>query len=243
MTSPRIVIGVSCYNEAPYLFQTIPAILAQTMPDFRLVVLDNGSTDDSYAILRGFWQADARITLLRADRNLMPGRVANLVMHVGMTLWSDCRWFLAAGADDLMAPEYVEAVLDAAAANPEANLIFSPWEYINNALPPKRFPAFDPETCHAVHQVPAWSAITRELWDDAGPHDETMIAADWDWVVRSRRLIQPHQLDRPYIALRVREGGRLTQSAEVHWPTLHRRLCETVNKPVPDWAQGADEEC
>lgn len=243
MTSPRIVVGMSVFNEAEHLATTIPAILAQTMPDFRVVVVDNGSTDDSYAILRGFWQADARITLLRADRNLMPGRVANLVMHVASALWSDCPWFLAAGADDLMAPDYLEAILDAAAANPDANLIFSPWQYIGGKPEPKRFPAFDPETCHAVHQIPAWSAITRELWDDAGPHNETMIAADWDWVVRARRLIQPVQLDRPYISLRVRDGGRLTQSAEVHWPTLHRHLCEISGHSAPDWAQGADEQC
>lgn len=233
MASPRIVVVMSCYNEAQYLDETMPALLAQD--DFAAVILDNGSTDDSRFALSAY--TGRSVQVLTSARNLTPGRVANLLMHVATTLWPDCQWFVGAGADDMMQPDYLAAILRAADEQPDANLIFSPWAYIDDVRPPKRFPAFNPETCHAEHQIPAWSAITRELWEDAGPQDEQMIAADWDWVVRARRLIRAHQLDRPYIRLRVREGARQTQSDEVHWPTLHRHLCGLAGKPVPAWAQ------
>ena len=238
MSSPRIVVGMSVFNEAQYLEETIPAVLAQSMGDFAFVIIDNGSTDRSASILHGFAQYDHRITLLYAARNLPPGRVANLLAHCATTLWPDCRWYVGAGADDVMAPDYLEAILRAAGENPEANLIFSPWQWIGHPEKGvKVFPRFSAETCHAEHQIPAWAAVTRELWQASGGHDETLIAADWDWVVRSRALLRPHQLDRPYISLRVREGARVTQSDEVHWPTLHRRLCGIAGKPVPAWAQ------
>ena len=240
---PRVVIAMSVFNEAQHLGETIPAVFAQTMCDWRLVVLDNGSTDASYAILRGFEQYESRMTVFRAEENIAPGRVANLLAHVAASLWPDHRWMLGAGADDIMAPDYLEALLMASYANPRANLIFSPWEYIDGNREPKRFPDFDPETCHAVHQIPAWSAIRRDLWESSGGHDETMIAADWEWVVRNREKIVPVQLDKPYIRLRVRDGARKTQSEEVHWPTLHRRLCELADKPVPNWARGCNATC
>ena len=234
VSSPRIVVGISAFNEALYLDETMPALLAQTMPDFRAVILDNGSTDATWEILARY--ADSRITLLRAPENLKPGKVANLLYGLAADLWAECRWFLGHGADDVMHVEYLEALLDAAAANPEANLIFSPWRWLGHPEKAvKYFPRFDPETCHAEHQVPAWHAVRRDLREAAGAYDETMIAADWDWVVRARHLLHPVQLAAPYLSLRVRTERR-TQSDEVHWPTLHRHLCELAGKPVPAWA-------
>lgn len=237
MTSPRIVVLMSAYNEADYLGETIPALRAQTMPDWKAIILDNGSTDASWEILQR--HPDPRITTIRSSKNLRPPEVANFVTGLGIDVYRDCRWFLTHGADDLMAPDYLETVLDTAAAHPNANLIFSPWQWI--AHPEKgikRFPAFDPETCHAVHQIPAWAAFTRELWAASGGHDEAVpIASDWDWVVRSRHLLRPVQLAEPAIALRVRSGERKSQSDEVHWPTLHRHLCLIAGKPVPTWAK------
>jgi hypothetical protein len=159
-------------------------------------------------------------------------------MHVATELWRGCDWFLAHGADDVMHIDYLDAVLHAAAENPHANLIFSPWQWLGHPeRGVKHFPPFNPETCHAEHQLPAWCAVRRDLLDAAEPWDKDLIAADWDWFVRHRHLIRAHQLDRPYIDLRVREGARPTLSATVHWPTLHRHLCEISGNPTPEWAR------
>jgi glycosyltransferase involved in cell wall biosynthesis len=228
---------MGCYNEDQYLDETIPALLAQTMPDIGILLVNNGSTDDSAIMIRDYRDRDRRIVLLELPRNLPPPHVANIGMSVALRMWQDCAWFLAQGADDVMAGEYVEAVLDAAGGHPDANLVFSPWRWLSH--PEKgvqRFPAFDAERCHATHMIPAWHACRRDLWDAIGGHDESVpIASDWDWVVRARYQLRPVQLDRPYNGLRVR-NGRKSQSDEVHWPTLHRHLCEVANKPVPSWA-------
>jgi glycosyltransferase involved in cell wall biosynthesis len=239
MASPRAVVLMSCYNEEQYLGETLPTLLAQTMPDFRAIILDNGSTDGSWGILRDIQAEDSRIQLHRMPTNTRPPWVANFVTEFAFEMWRDCQWFVPHGADDLMAPNYLETILDTAAEHPDANLIFSPWQWIGHPEKGvKRFPAFDTETCHAVHQIPAWAAFTRQLWDDVGGHDEAVpIASDWDWVVRARKALQPVQLQQPMISLRVREGARKSQSDEVHWPTLHRHLCGLAGKPVPEWAQ------
>lgn len=240
MTSPRLVVCMGVYNEAQYLDETIPAVLAQTMPDFGLLILNNGSTDDSTTILRDYRDRDQRIVLVEVPRNLAPARATNAGMGLALTLWSDAPWFLPHGADDIMLPDYVETVLDTAALYPNVNLIFSPWQWIDHPEKGiKRFPTFDAERCHAVHMIPAWSAVRRELWTESGGHSEAVpIASDWDWVVRSRAMIRAVQLTEPKISLRVRPPSRLLQSEEVHWPTLHRHLCGLAGKPVPAWARG-----
>jgi glycosyltransferase involved in cell wall biosynthesis len=238
VNAPRLVVMCGVYNEEAYLDETIPSILGQSMHDFTLLLMDNGSTDATWEILKEYATLDGRIRLARNTENLWGPVAMNHGMARAQIAEPDARWFLPHGADDVMLPGYLQAVCDAAAMNPHANCIYSPWSYIDGVLPDKRFPRFDPETCHAEHQMPAWRAITRELWDLVGPENESIrIGSDWEWPVRARHVLNAVQLDRPYLALRVRTGVRKSQSEEVNWPALHRHLCQLAGKPVPRWAQ------
>lgn len=238
--TPRIVVVMPVYNEEPYLRETVPAMLGQTMGDFGLVLFNNGSTDASADLLHHYAERDARIVYVASPKNLPPAATANGLMAIAMSEWKYCRWFLGAGADDLMAPDYLSAILRATEDHPEANCIFSPWQWLGH--PERgvhRFPDYDPASVHAVHQVPAWHAFPRELWEALGGHDSRAgIGTDWDWVVRAsvQGLLRPYQLDRPYLALRVREGRR-SLSEQSHWPSLHRHLCGIADQPVPAWAR------
>jgi glycosyltransferase involved in cell wall biosynthesis len=232
VSTPRIVVAMSVWNEEQYLDETIPAVLAQTMPDFQFVILDNGSTDGSWAILQGF--TDPRITLIRSAVNLAPAVVANDVWGLCLDQWPDCRWFLPAGADDVMAPDYLEAILRAADEHPEANCIYSPVRFIGH---PKRgtwtYPPYSPKRIHSQHQIPGWRAFTRELWDAVGPENETCgIGSDWEWIVRASvtGALRPHQLSRPYLSVRVREHGRVTQSDTGDRPALLRHFQTLVSR-------------
>ena len=46
----RFSVIIPLYNKAPYVKKAIESVLAQTWRDFELVVVDDGSSDDSYAI-------------------------------------------------------------------------------------------------------------------------------------------------------------------------------------------------
>jgi glycosyltransferase involved in cell wall biosynthesis len=232
MTSPRIVVGMGVFNEEQYLEETIPAVLAQTMPDFRVLILDNGSTDRSWEILQQFEHADPRITLLRSPTNLIPADAANGAWALAMERWPDCRWFIGAGADDMMEPDYLEAVLAAADADPSVNCIYSPVRFIGHPWKGTwTYPMYDPLSVHQQHQIPGWRAFTRELWDAVGPENtECGIGSDWEWIVRASvaGLLHPRQLSRPYLSVRIREHGRVTQSDTGDRPALLRHLATLV---------------
>jgi glycosyltransferase involved in cell wall biosynthesis len=242
MSSPRIVVGMGVYNEEQYLRETIPAVLAQTMPDFRVLILDNGSTDRSWDILCEMqeryglsdvgspWQS--RIMLVQLPTNLPPAEAANYGWWLAMQWWPDCRWFMGQGSDDMMEPDYLEAVLAVADADPSVNCIYSPVRFIGH---PERgtwtYPTYDPLSVHQQHQIPGWRAFTRELWDAVGPENTTCgIGSDWEWIVRASVMgvLNPRQLGRPYNSLRIRDRGRVTQSDSGDRPALLRHLAGLV---------------
>ena len=73
--SPRVTAIITTFNRRQFLPAAIKSVLAQTFPHFELLILDNGSTDDTAAIVRGF--QDPRIRYIHhqpmtigAQRNL-----------------------------------------------------------------------------------------------------------------------------------------------------------------------------
>ena len=60
MSDPAISVAMSVYNGAPYLGLAIESILAQTFTDFEFLILNDGSTDGSAAIIDGYAAQDGR---------------------------------------------------------------------------------------------------------------------------------------------------------------------------------------
>jgi len=65
---PHVSVLITTYNAAGFIAETINSVLSQSFRDFELVVVDDGSTDETLAILAGF--ADPRLHVLRTPRNL-----------------------------------------------------------------------------------------------------------------------------------------------------------------------------
>lgn len=62
MTAPRVTVVMSVYNDASFVAEAMRSVLAQTFTGFELIVIDDGSTDESASIVRSF--SDPRVRLL-----------------------------------------------------------------------------------------------------------------------------------------------------------------------------------
>jgi glycosyltransferase involved in cell wall biosynthesis len=67
---PKVNIGLPVYNGQRYLETAIESILAQTYPNFQLVISDNASSDRTEEICRRYAGADARVRFHRQATNL-----------------------------------------------------------------------------------------------------------------------------------------------------------------------------
>jgi glycosyltransferase involved in cell wall biosynthesis len=73
----RASVLIGAYNSGATLRRAIDAILAQTVADLELIVVDDGSSDDSAAIARAAATADQRVRLLSMGRNVGIARSLN----------------------------------------------------------------------------------------------------------------------------------------------------------------------
>ena len=64
MTTPKVSVLMPVYNAERYLREAVESILGQTFGDFEFIIVDDGSTDGSLAILREYERRDGRIRLL-----------------------------------------------------------------------------------------------------------------------------------------------------------------------------------
>jgi glycosyltransferase involved in cell wall biosynthesis len=94
---PRVSVIMPVYNCAPFLRESVESVLAQTLKDFELILVDDGSSDGSWEILQTF--VDRRIRTSRFEQNLGVAFARNFALEK-----ADCEYVAFLDADDLAHP-------------------------------------------------------------------------------------------------------------------------------------------
>ena len=67
---PKISVVMSVYNGEPYLCEAVDSILNQTFSDFEYIIIEDGSTDNTWEILSTYILKDSRIMAIRNPKNM-----------------------------------------------------------------------------------------------------------------------------------------------------------------------------
>jgi glycosyltransferase involved in cell wall biosynthesis len=114
MSIPEVSVVMAVYNAGPYLAQTVQSVLTQTFGDFEFIIVDDGSTDDSWQILTQAGQQDARIVLLRNSPNQGVVRALNRGLEAARG-----NFIARQDADDVSLPERFARQLEFFRAHPD----------------------------------------------------------------------------------------------------------------------------
>lgn len=112
----RVAVVIPTYNRARWLGGAIESVLAQTSPDFTLVVSDNASTDTTPDVVAAF--GDPRLSYVRLERHLGLNEHFNLCLERAAT---DYVFLLP--DDDRIAPELLETTVSVLDGNPRVGLV------------------------------------------------------------------------------------------------------------------------
>jgi glycosyltransferase involved in cell wall biosynthesis len=129
MPSPTLTIGLPVYNAGPFLRDCLRSIFAQSWPDWELVVADDGSTDESLAILESI--DDQRVRLV--GRGLHQGLGASLNV---ITTNARGRYIARMDADDMMHPSRLEQQLRVLLERPDLDGLGCGMVVLDKSLEP-----------------------------------------------------------------------------------------------------------
>jgi glycosyltransferase involved in cell wall biosynthesis len=115
MNAPAVSVLLTTYNRESYVAAAIDSVLCQTYEDFELLIVDDGSTDRTVEIARGYERLDPRVRLVVNERNLGQFRNRNRAAELArgpLLKYQD--------SDDLMYPHCLSVMVPMLLSEPRA---------------------------------------------------------------------------------------------------------------------------
>jgi glycosyltransferase involved in cell wall biosynthesis len=180
--SPRFSVTIPAYNAASTLAETVASVQAQTFADWEVVIVDDGSTDDTRALAESFASADPRIRVVSQENRGSGGAYNTAVRSARADL------LVMLSADDLLLPEHLESFASIIGEHPEADVLTCDgyYEYESGTR--------EPSTLHERWVAPAECTMTdllaacfynigavyrRRVFDAVGGFREDIYAEDY----------------------------------------------------------------
>jgi glycosyltransferase involved in cell wall biosynthesis len=216
---PEVTVVVPAYNAQRFLGETLRSVLDQTFRDFEVLVVDDGSTDGTAAIVDDFGPPVRRIA--QPNRGVSRARNAGIEAAAG-------RFVAFLDADDLWDPPKLERQMARLRAAPEAGLCYTGLRRIDaqgavRSVEPAREL---PDLCRTLlleSCVIAISSVTarRDLLRRAGGFDPTLSqCADWDMWLRLSSLTRAAAVAEPLTRYRTFPGNMSSDVAHLERDTF-----------------------
>lgn len=206
---PLVSVVMPAHDAGATVGAAVESALAQSMPELELIVVDDGSGDDTAEVVESI--ADPRLALLRQDCG-GPGAARN----AGIRRASG-EWIALLDADDIWLPHKLERQLEALEAAPGAGAAQSGAWFVDERLEPlhvQRCRRSKDELLAFLRfqNMPAACStwiVSRELLDRVGPFDESLPSLeDWHFSIRVARHGNPLGIAEPLALYRVHDGNR-----------------------------------
>jgi glycosyltransferase involved in cell wall biosynthesis len=131
---PTVSIGLPVFDGAQYLRSAVDDFIGQTFSDWELIISDNASTDETGEIGREYADRDRRVRYHRNEFNI--GALANANWTIAL---ASGRYFALAAYDDRHSTDFLERLVAALDADPDAVLAYGRCTRIGPADDPLRY--------------------------------------------------------------------------------------------------------
>ncbi|RXK84894.1 glycosyltransferase family 2 protein [Chlorobaculum sp. 24CR] len=204
---PAISVILPTFDRAPLLAPAIESVVAQSFAEWELIVVDDGSSDETFAIVDAFLRQHQNIRYMK-HRN----RKAALSRNAGIQA-SFGRYVTFLDSDDLYLPGHLESRFRMMEATPELRLICGGFAIEGDPWVRDRD---DPEQWIHVRECIAGATMfgRRELFLDIGGFRALDYAEDTDLWERASGQFRVLKIDQPESYLYRRSPGSITRTCK-----------------------------
>lgn len=228
----KVSVVIPTYNRGYTITEALASVFSQTFQDFEVIVVDDGSTDDTSDLVRRF--GDRRLRYVRRDTRRGVAAARNLALSM-----SKGSFISFLDSDDIWKPQKIEYEVAFLERHPQVEAVFSDLEKFDGKIFTPSFmratPVFSKRLADGpypdgivltgremylclLHEVPIKpTALTlrREAVENIGKFDESRPAgSDWEFLIRFARKWRFGYIDRPLAVLRVLEDATHRLHAE-----------------------------
>jgi len=210
--NPKVSICIPSYNHARFLPAAIESALAQTYRSFEVVIVDDGSSDDSVPVAEAYaarYPALINVLTHPGRRHLGIGRTANLARRNARgEFWSGLP------SDDVLYPQKLEEQVALFDRHPNLGWVYGYADIIDDQGKSRPgMPPFGEDITLAPNPlttliernvVPAMTVLARRArLDEIGSEDESLLYSDWYYWIRLLAHSEVAFIDRPLAGFRV----------------------------------------
>lgn len=204
----KISVVLPVYNQATYLPAALESIFAQTYPDYALIVVNDGSTDNTAAVLADYRQR-YDFTLIEQENQKLPRALnAGFARATGHYLtWTS--------SDNLMLPDMLTTLAQALDNDPSVGLVYADRYLIDEQgqnLGRFNMPEYDPYLLLHTNLVHCCFLYRRECMERVGGYDpEFIYGEDWEYWIRISRYYRMKHVPQALYRYRVHRSSMTSE--------------------------------
>ncbi len=188
--TPYVSVVLPTYNQAGYLPAALDGVFNQTWQDFELIVVNDGSTDNTADVLAEYQQ--------RYDFKVIHKQNGKLPRALNTGFEQVCGKYLTwTSSDNIMLPAMLETLVGALDENPDVGFVYADWEVIDEddeLVGTVRTLEHDLHLLMRVNYVNACFMYRRACQQKVGLYDpDYILAEDWEYwwrIARSFKLMR-----------------------------------------------------
>jgi len=210
-----VSIVTPAYNAASVIAETLQSVRSQTFTYFEVLILDDGSTDDTRGIVQSFCDADLRFRLLPLHHvGLSAARNAGIKQSRG-------QWIAFLDADDVWLPEKLAHQMELIRSGPDLDLVFTNYHFWDGTRDLRLRTFYDgmadkneilPRLIDRCTYLVSAVIVRADLFKRVGVFDEALpCCEDWDlWLRMAESGITVAGIEKPLVRYR-RWPGNLSK--------------------------------
>jgi alpha-1,3-rhamnosyltransferase len=201
----HVTVVMPCYNHAQYIERAVLSVVCQAYQDFDLVVIDDGSKDESVQKLKELQKEHDFILITQENKGVC--KTLNRAIREA----ASGEYIALLASDDFWHEDKLKLQMESLGQHPESEFCFSQAIEFTDETNPSNGRLF-PKKCLSGQvlnsvflrqHVPAGTMLfSRRLYDKLGGFDENLKEEDWDFVIRSAAATSFCSVDKPLLYYR-----------------------------------------
>jgi glycosyltransferase involved in cell wall biosynthesis len=203
----QVSVIIPTYNSAQYLIAAVESVLAQTFKDFEILVIDDGSTDNTSEVIKQF--KDCVRYIKQENQGVSVARNRGIKESCG-------KYVAFLDADDIWMPTKLERQIEVLKENPKSNACYTEYIAFSGDMKPTELKRLrtggyvlnDLLLRGNVVGPPSALLGERQLFEKLGGFDSNLsLCADWDMWIRLALMTELTFLKEPLIKYRLHDSN------------------------------------